>query len=173
MLGKFRQEFSCLFPKPVLPYFSFIEDSQIDFVTRNVIWTFGGRGVLSWTFLLSQINIDFLSTQNFQWSWLVFPHFPLCKNCFQIIPPPLTSSTVLTQKALGFLLPLQHWGVFSTPSVSLDPDILKSWNLQGWYSFYALHNVQIWKLNNNKWRHYQKQWENLISYTSLHKIWSK
>ena len=33
----------------------------------------------------------------------------------------------LTLKALGFLLPVQHWGgVFSTPSVKLDPDILES-----------------------------------------------
>ena len=36
----------------------------------------------------------------------------------------------LTPKALGFLLPVQHWGgggeVFSTPSVKLDPDILES-----------------------------------------------
>ena len=35
------------------------EGSQIDFVTRNVPWTFRGEGVLSWTFLLSQIDIDF------------------------------------------------------------------------------------------------------------------
>ena len=31
-------------------------------------------------------------------------------------------------------LPIQHWGgLFSTPSVKLDPDILESWNFQGWY----------------------------------------
>ena len=38
----------------------------------------------------------------------------------------------LTLKALGFFLPVQRWGVFSTPSVKLDPDILENWNLQGW-----------------------------------------
>ena len=35
----------------------------------------------------------------------------------------------LTLKALAFLLPVQHWGgggVFSTPSVKLDPEILES-----------------------------------------------
>ena len=37
----------------------FSEDSQINFVTKNVPWTFRGEGVLSWMFLLSQINIDF------------------------------------------------------------------------------------------------------------------
>ena len=33
--------------------------------------------------------------------------------------------------------------------------------------------MQTWKLNNNKWRDYQKQWENVVSYTNLHKIWSR
>ena len=39
-----------------------------------------------------------------------------------------------TLKALGFSLPVQHWGggVFSTPSVKLDLDILESRNLQRW-----------------------------------------
>ena len=45
----------------------------------------------------------------------------------------LTKSLIfdLTPKALGIFLPVQHWGVFSTPSVKLDPDILEGWNLQG------------------------------------------
>ena len=42
------------------------EDSQINFVTRNVPWIFGGgEGVLSWTFLVTNKH-RFLSTQNFQ-----------------------------------------------------------------------------------------------------------
>ena len=37
------------------------------------------------------------------------------------------TSMILTLKALGFFLPVQHWGgVFSTPYVRLDPDILES-----------------------------------------------
>ena len=46
----------------------------------------------------------------------------------------LNSFFQLTLKALGFFLPMQHWGgVFSTlpPYVRLDPDIPESWNLQG------------------------------------------
>ena len=46
------------------------------------------------------------------------------------IPPGKNNGPSL--KALGFFLPVQYWGVFSTPSVKLDPNFLKSWNLQGW-----------------------------------------
>ena len=45
-------------PAVNLPILSLREDSQINFVTRNVSWTFGGGG-LSWRFLLSQINMNF------------------------------------------------------------------------------------------------------------------
>ena len=39
----------------------------------------------------------------------------------------LESPSVLTLKALGFFLLVQHWeGVFSTPSVRLDTDIVES-----------------------------------------------
>ena len=38
-----------------------------------------------------------------------------------------------TLKALGFFFPVQHWeGGVPLPSVRLDPDILESWDLQGW-----------------------------------------
>ena len=33
--------------------------------------------------------------------------------------------------------------------------------------------MQIWRLNNNKWRYYQRQWQNFVSYTNLHKIRSR
>ena len=33
---------------------------------------------------------------------------------------------LLTLKALGFFLPVQHWGGGSTPTVKLDADILES-----------------------------------------------
>ena len=39
----------------------------------------------------------------------------------------------LTLIALGFFLPVQNLGGREVPSaVKLDPDILESWNLQGW-----------------------------------------
>ena len=47
-------------------------------------------------------------------------------------PLPVKNDTSL--KALGFFLPVEHCGggVFPPLSVKLDPDILESWNLQGW-----------------------------------------
>ena len=47
-------------------------------------------------------------------------------------PPNKNNGPSLTLKALGFFLPVQRWGVFPTPSVKLDPDILESWNLRSW-----------------------------------------
>ena len=39
------------------------EDSQIDFVTGNVLWKMWGEGVLYWTFLLSQETLIFEHTR--------------------------------------------------------------------------------------------------------------
>ena len=38
---------------------------------------------------------------------------------------------VLSLKALGFLVPLKHWGVPPLPSLIFDPDILEDQNLEG------------------------------------------
>ena len=38
----------------------------------------------------------------------------------------ISDNIQLTLKALGFFLLVQHWGVFSTPHVRLDPDIIES-----------------------------------------------
>ena len=48
--------------------------------------------------------------------------------CISTLIEPASSQEVLTLKALGFFLQVQHWGggVFSTSSVRLDPDILES-----------------------------------------------
>ena len=58
---------------------------------------------------------------------------------------------LLTLKALGFLLPVQHWGGGgSTPSVKLDPDILESWNFQGWQlMFYKICQFESPTMTND------------------------
>ena len=58
----------------------------------------------------------------------------------------------INRKSTGLFPPgaaLGGGGCFPPPSVRLDPDILESW------------------------RHYKKQWENVVSYTNLHKLWSR
>ena len=68
---------------------------------------------------------------------LLFPNYLSCVSPQgdTIISRIAVIFRTLTLKALGFFLPVQHWGekVFSTPppSVRLDPDILESRNLQG------------------------------------------
>ena len=45
-----------------------------------------------------------------------------------VIPLKAQANHRLTLKAVGFLVPIKHWG---PRSVKFDPDILESWNLKG------------------------------------------
>ena len=60
----------------LLSFLQFREDSQIDFVMRNIPWMFRGKMVLSWMFLLSQ------ETSTFEDQWVM-------KNeCISSLPAP-------------------------------------------------------------------------------------
>ena len=82
--------------------------------------------------------------------------------------------SLLTLKALSFFLPVQHWGVFSTPLCnfrSRHPRKLKFTGLRAYIIFYKISKLEsLTIINDVILTSLQKQWEKLVSCTNLHKI---
>ena len=83
---------------------------------------------------------------------------------------------VLTLKALGFFLPVQHWGVFSTPLCKISSRHPRKLKFTGLIAYVMFHKIYICRfesltiINHVIMTSLPKQWENVVSYTNLHKI---
>ena len=86
------------------------------------------------------------------------------------------SMQVLTLKALGFFLPVQHFGgggVFHTlfKIISIHPRKLKFTGLIAYVMFYKILKFESLAIIKDViMTSLQKQLEHLVSYTNLHKI---